>query len=154
MHLTTILLLLVAPSLSNTISLPSSDPRIVSYIPGTVSNESSIAQFISSQYGLDGPKVSPLNLTATNWWYFDCVGSVLKGSFIITFLMEASLIGDGVRNLLINLVATFPNGTSFTTGALATSAVLVGRVSETGANWTWTGDMGRYEVMIDSKTGI
>lgn len=125
MHLTTILLLLVALSLSNTISLPSSDPRIVSYIPGTVSNESSIAQFISSQYGLDGPKVSPLNLTATNWWYFDCVGSVVKGSFIITFLMEASLIDDGVRNLLINLVATFPNGTSFTTGALATSAVLV-----------------------------
>jgi hypothetical protein len=44
-------------------------------IPGAVSTTVSVAQFTSGQanFGADGLKVSPMNSTATDWWYFDAV---------------------------------------------------------------------------------
>lgn len=72
--------------------------------------------------------------------------------------MEVALIGDGVHDLLINLVATFPNWTSFTINALAMRAVVVtgghgssGEFIDMGANWIGTPDLQRYEALIASK---
>jgi hypothetical protein len=52
--------------------------------------------------------------------------------------VEVALIGDGVHDLLINLVATFPNGTSFTINALAMRAVVVtGGHGSSGSSLIW-----------------
>lgn len=131
-------------------------PRIVSNIPGIATTSPSIAQFISSKYGFDGPKVSPINATAVDWWYFDSLSADGKSSFVITFLMQPSII-DRTHVLLVNFVANFPNGTSTTASALASSAVVVthgqgssGQFIGTGANWTGAPNMNFYEVLIDS----
>lgn len=77
---------------------------------------------------------------------------------MILFLMEEAAIGDGTHDLLVNLVATFPNGTAFATGALGTSAIVVtedqgssGEYVGTGAQWKGAPDMSRYEVLINSE---
>jgi len=129
---------------------------ITSNIPGIVSNSTSNVQFTSSQFGFDGPKVAPINATTVDWWYFDGVSSDHKSTFVISFLMQASIL-DGVHPLLVSISATFPNGTLFESSSIASSAVVTtydegssGEFVGTGANWTGSPDMSLYTITIDS----
>jgi hypothetical protein len=132
-------------------------PPIVSNIPGTIVNATSIAQFTSEKYRFDGPKVSPINGTATDWWYFDVVSSDSKSAVVITFMIEPAIIADGVHDLLVDIDATFPNGTTVLAIAVASSAVVTtveqgssGVYVGTGANWTGAPDLSWYIVTLDS----
>ncbi|KAJ7864258.1 hypothetical protein B0H14DRAFT_3443606 [Mycena olivaceomarginata] len=42
-------------------------------ISAAVSDQPSITTFTSGATDLDAPKVTPINSTAFNWWYFDVV---------------------------------------------------------------------------------
>jgi hypothetical protein len=135
----------------------SESPQIVSNIPGTVVNATSVAQFTTEKYGFDGPKVSPLNVSAVDWWYFDVVSADAKSAVVIVFQMQAAIIGDGVHQLAVDVDATFPNGTTVSARAVASSAVVttVGQGSSgvyagTGMNWAGTPDLSLYTITLDS----
>jgi hypothetical protein len=133
-------------------------PPIVSNIPGTIIvNATSIAQFTSEKYGFDVPKVSPLNATATDWWYFDVVSFNSKSAVVITFQMASTAPADGIHDLLVDVDATFPNGTTVSATAVASSAVVTtveqgssGVYVGTGVNWTGAPDLSWYTVTLDS----
>jgi hypothetical protein len=54
-------------------------------IPPAVVNGSSNAIFTSTSDGLDGPKITPVNSTSWDWWYFDVVSGDAQSSAVIVF---------------------------------------------------------------------
>ncbi|KAJ7448677.1 hypothetical protein B0H11DRAFT_2161992 [Mycena galericulata] len=90
-------------------------------IPPGIQNGSSIAQFTSSAVGLDAPKVSPINASSFDWWYFDVVSNEPASdlaSVVIIFLTSAqsaflTLSGVSAPDSVLSVIiwVTFPNGT-------------------------------------------
>lgn len=138
----------------------------VAFIPATVANAPSKVSFVSDSWALDGPKVSPINGTTYDWWYFDAVSPDQKSSIVLIFLTTTAEaffvphVGDDVDFVFV--LAKFPNGTVFTTTLDATQVVIttVGGGSNGvyhGANASWTGtpDHSVYVVAINApKNGL
>lgn len=53
-------------------------------IPPTISNTTSVAQFISDS-SFDGPKVTNINSSSYDWWYFDAVSLDSNYSIVAVF---------------------------------------------------------------------
>lgn len=76
---------------------------------------------------------------------------------MIVFQMQAVIVGDGVHELAVDIDATFPNGTTVSALAVASSAVVTtieqgssGVYVGTGANWTGAPDLSLYTITLDS----
>ncbi|KAJ7444999.1 hypothetical protein B0H11DRAFT_1620022, partial [Mycena galericulata] len=79
------------------------------------------AQLTSSAVGLDAPKVSPINASSFDWWYFDVVSNEPASdlaSVVIIFLTSAqsaflTLSGVSAPDSVLSVIiwVTFPNGT-------------------------------------------
>ena len=68
-------------------------PIAVEKISGTPVKGPSTSQLVSQGWGLDAPKLSQLNGTAFDWWYFDAVASDLSVGVVanVYTAMPASL---------------------------------------------------------------
>lgn len=71
--------------------------------------------------------------------------------------MQEQSIGDGVHTLLVSLQASFPNGTVFSSGAVAFNATVTtfdegssGKFASTGASWVGAPDLSLYTVILNS----
>jgi hypothetical protein len=134
-------------------------------IPNAIQTGMSVAQFVSSTSGLDGPKVQPNNATSFDWWYFDAVSEDNLSSVVIVFYLSTDL---GFPFLLpgsaisVDIFVSFDDGTYlfFPLNDLPSTAgeatvVTVGDGSSgiwasTGFQWTGTSNMSQYVVTIDS----
>ncbi|KAF4624892.1 hypothetical protein G7Y89_g13276 [Cudoniella acicularis] len=156
--------------LSNLLFLPlpisAFAPRDAQYyntktIPSQVSNGSTIANFISSKFGLDGPQISAVNTTTWDWWYFDVIAPDLQTSMTVAF-MTAVHTGFFSTPSLTNATTLgvfyrFANGTSNSVG-LTASEVVVTTVQDgssanyvgTGIGWTGSPDMETYTITFNS----
>ena len=68
------------------LSFPRQHPQ-VQIIPNVPSQHSVTAQWISSAHTLDNPKLSAVNETSGEWWYFD-VASAGKANLVIVVLFH------------------------------------------------------------------
>ncbi|CAI6335577.1 unnamed protein product [Periconia digitata] len=112
----------------------------LSIVPSTIPEGPSEVTFTSSEYGLDAPKVSPLNRTTYDWWYFDVVsdGKCNNGSdtglSAMTIVFHTAGGPEAFPPLaylyrqnftsanLVQISTTFANGTTFTALLNATEA--------------------------------
>ena len=134
-------------------------------VPNVIQTGESVAQFVSGNSGLDGPKVHPNNATTFDWWYFDAVSSDNLCSIVIVFYLSTDL---GFPFLLPLSAVSVDIFVSFEDGSLlflpindlplaAGEAVVVtddngssGKWESTGFQWTGTSDMSQYTITIDS----
>jgi hypothetical protein len=61
------------------------------------------------------PKLSAINETAWEYWYFDSVSSDGKSGVAVTFFKDPSVSFLGLGNLRVGLDAVWSNGTKFST---------------------------------------
>lgn len=61
------------------------------------------------------PKLSAINETAWEYWYFDSVSSDGKSGIAVTFFKDPSVSFLGLGNLRVGLDAVWSNGTKFST---------------------------------------
>jgi hypothetical protein len=114
----------------------------VDVIPMAAVNATSIGEYISSDSGFDSPKVTPINSTSYDWWYFDVVSDDQQYSIIVVFLAApgtAFLTGlpdDAI--LLGSILLTAPELPSqVSIQSPATEAVVT--THEDGATGFWQG---------------
>ncbi|KAJ6457631.1 hypothetical protein C8R45DRAFT_1184337 [Mycena sanguinolenta] len=113
------------------------------FIPGTVQNGTSYAQFISSAMSLDAPKVHPINPSTFDWWYFDVVSANstdLSSVIVIFFTSPQSafpLLAPSDSITTAYIYVSFPNGTLWSAVASADSATV--ETKGDGASGTWHG---------------
>lgn len=133
-------------------------------IPSAFSWEPSIVQFTSScTSGFDRPRVSPVNQSVYDWWYFDAVSTSGTESLVVIFFTASAL---GFPFDFVSLVdatsvvvfATFADGSSVLVPILAEGAEV--SVHGDGASGRWaageatltfvgTADLQRYDVTVD-----
>ena len=133
---------------------------LVTTIPATTLSGPSLVQFTSNASGLDGPKVSPINGSVFEWWYFDAVSSDGLSSVVIIFFTLPSAafpVHDSPDVVSISFNANFANGSAFGTTLTATEAVIVtvgdgseGRYEGANASWWGGSDMEWYGISIDA----
>jgi hypothetical protein len=109
---------------------------------------SSQGKFVSTASGLDTPKVTPMNATAYQWWYFDAVSADTNASVVFLF-------NTTVNSVEMDIM--FPNGTYYSTILPATSATIrsVGQGASgwfpgTGMSFKGTPDLSEYVISVDS----
>jgi hypothetical protein len=141
-------------------------------IPSTPVPELSEVTWRSGAAGFDAPKISPVNATTWDWWYFDAVQSPApegeRASVVVTFYTAVptgfDLLGAfasaGYTSLtLVGTEVTWPNGTTETFLFNATEATVT--VLGNGASGVWeapvgtasfdgTPDMSSYRVDLHS----
>jgi hypothetical protein len=129
----------------------------ITKILSIVSNDTSVANYISDIYGPDNPQVEPIDEAVIDWWYFDVVSDDLHTSADAFFYATPILVGDGEHTLFVSFSARFPDGTSFNANVTAESATVVtdgngsaGFFEGTGFEWSSTPDLSHYVVKIDS----
>jgi hypothetical protein len=129
----------------------------ITKIPSIVSNDTSVANYISNIYGPDIPQVKPIDEAVIDWWYFDVVSDDLHTSADAFFYATPILVGDGEHTLFVSFSARFANGTSFNANVTAESATVVmdgngsaGFFEGTGFEWSSTLDLSHYVVKIGS----
>jgi hypothetical protein len=133
------------------------------FVPAAVQNGSSQAQWVSSAGGLDAPKVTPINATAYDWWYFDAVSVDAKTSVVVVFYTTSSpaflSLLDNTTITLVTLSIQFANGTSYGASLPATSATIqtVGQGTNgwfrgSGASWTGRPDLSQYIISVDAPS--
>ena len=138
-------------------------PVSVTKIPGTPANAPSKSQLTSPGWGLDAPKVSPLNRTAFDWWYFDAVASDLSVT-LVAIAFTATPAGlweympDTGSATWIGAWFTWANGTQksyvFPAPQMVVTSVQDGSsVTMQGVDAGWAGkpDNSKYVVTFDEK---
>ena len=149
-----------ASPFTRTQDTPSSAARI-DIFPSSAATGPSIAKFVSSEYGLDGPQLSSVNSSVFDWWYFDVVSTDLKSSLVVIFYTALPsafpLLSPSDDVTLVGLRFGFPNGTVAKVNINASEAVVTtvedgssGCFEGTGASWTGAPDLSSYLVTIDS----
>ena len=148
-------------------------------IPSHVQNGASRAQFniatpditaldTDTLLSLDAPKISRVNNSVFDWWYFDAVSETdPRDSFVVTFFTSSAaafpFLDPAESSVLIAyLWVSFANGTVFSDYVPATLATVTGgRNAEysSAGNWSSTGfswmaydeDLSEYEITIASE---
>ena len=142
-------------------SFPSAPNLQIKEIPATAATGNSTANYVSTQYNLDGPQVSPITNSSWDWWYFDVLSTDLKTSLVIVFYTALPsafpFLRPSTNVTIVGVYATFANGTQFTVYLDANEAVVVttedgssGVFGGAGAAWLGRPDMSSYQVIIDS----
>lgn len=118
------------------------------------------SQWISTSNYLDAPKLSAVNATSGQWWYFDVVSNANESVIVVFFAStNASFpaLGpvDGVDTVTVE--GTFANGTIWGYEFTASEAVVTsvgngasGVWKGTGTSFTGTPDLSRYSIAINS----
>jgi hypothetical protein len=135
-------------------------------VPDTVALGNSIAQYISGDSGLDGPKVSPeINATSFDWWYFDAVSEDSSMAIVMVFFLSTDLGFPFVlplSALSVYISATFEAGSTELNAEnnlplQAGEATIVTDGDEASGVWKGTGfefqgtpDLSKYTVTVDS----
>jgi hypothetical protein len=159
----TLLLTLLSPITS--LSIRNFPPTEQTIIPSAAFIGDVTAQFTSTSNFLDGPKLSAVNSTSWDWWYFDVVSPNAKNSITVVFFAaldsgfpflapstDVTVIGiypiiNGV------LTAHFLNATSATITSTGQGAS--GVYAGTGAQWSGAPDLSQYTININSpETGV
>jgi hypothetical protein len=123
-------------------------------------NGESIVQFESGPAGLDAPKISFVNSSVFDWWYFDVVSEDQKSSVVFTFFTSTvaafPFLDDPNNVLQVNVWASFPNGTLTSLDTHADHAVVVshgdgsaGKYEPIGMSWKSDPDMSSYVITVD-----
>ncbi|KAJ7689381.1 hypothetical protein B0H17DRAFT_1066380 [Mycena rosella] len=127
------------------------------YNISVVDNAPSTVDFISSDTGLDAPKVRPINASAIDWWYFDVVSTDPKSRASVVVVFSAG--GMPGMPLRVQATVSFPNGTltSTETPVPAESATVTaegngssGDWHGSGITWRYSAPSGTYDILIDS----
>lgn len=84
------------------------------------------------------PRISALNQTAWEYWYFDTVSSTDKSSLAIAFFRDPNLAVFKQGNLRVSIDATFPNGTSFNTMVFVNQSTVTTCPKQTIGVWNTT----------------
>ncbi|RDL41510.1 uncharacterized protein BP5553_01489 [Venustampulla echinocandica] len=142
-------------------SLKRNDFASIKSIPSQVSTGNIVANFVSSQFGFDGPQLSAVNSTSFDWWYFDAVSPDLKTSIVVVFFTSLSsgfpFITPSPDVTSVAIFYSFTNGTVGAIGVPASGAV-VSTVADgsqgyfKGVEATWVGapDMSYYQVDVNA----
>ncbi|CZR53415.1 uncharacterized protein PAC_03293 [Phialocephala subalpina] len=121
------------------------------------------ADFTSSHLGLDGPKLSAVNSTSFDWWYFDVVSTDRKSSLVVVFYTALPsafpFLPASTDVTTVGIYIGFPNGTTTSTYLGASEAIVstdaqgsTGNFVGTGAGWAGAEDDSVYEVLINSPS--
>ena len=120
-------------------------------------------QFTSTEGSLDWPKISLINSSVYDWWYFDAVTPDLEASLQIIFFLASEsafplLLGDPSAVSVV-VFATFPNGTSNEYVTVASEAqvaaggflgdAVAANYTLANASFVGTPDLGSYQVSLD-----
>jgi hypothetical protein len=122
----------------------------------------STAQYTSCTSGADAPKISNLNQSSYEWWYFDVVSP--SGSEAVTVVFSTSSYtgfslnpASQIDPLNVVVGVTFPNGTTSLIPLFATSAMIKtvgdgasGHWLGSGALFTGTSDLSSYTVTVSN----
>ncbi|RFU32394.1 hypothetical protein B7463_g3899, partial [Scytalidium lignicola] len=123
-----------------TLSLTSATflPKTV-IIPSAPANGTSIANYISTANGLDGPQLSSVNSSVYDWWYFDAVSPDLKTSITIVFYTALASgfpsLPDLPETTVVQISSSLPNGSTTSDFLPASEAI----VSTTGSSGSYRG---------------
>jgi hypothetical protein len=115
------------------------------YIPSEPVNATSTAQFISSDTGLDAPKVSPINGSVFDWWYFDVVSTDPSdlSSVVVTFFTSTQpafpLLDPADTVIVARIWVTFPNGTRWSAVSNGDGAMVTAEGDTSSGDWLGTG---------------
>lgn len=134
-------------------------------IPPAVVNGSSHSTLTSGAYGFDGPKITPVNSTSWDWWYFDVVSEDAQSSAVVVFytapetgfvfaaaptqnILEASLSLKLPGNEDLIYITNFAEKANVVTVKNGASGEWTG----TGFSFEGSPDMREYTINIDDKT--
>ncbi|KAK9319353.1 hypothetical protein V1517DRAFT_51832 [Lipomyces orientalis] len=128
-------------------------------IPSTFTNAPSIMVTTSSHSAFDGPKLSNINSTSFDWWYFDICSE--EASVQVVFMTSTpSAIGHPESSIplvtFVTLNGLFPNGTAFAyvvpsmNAYIATDGDGSSGYFDGFGSWKGTPDMSCYTITIDS----
>lgn len=85
-------------------------------------------------------KLSAINETVWEYWYFDAVSSDGKSGVAITFFKDPSLSALGFGNLRVSLDAVWPNGTQFTSTLFVNESTITTCGDDTKGVWNQTNE--------------
>jgi hypothetical protein len=118
------------------------------------------ALFTSTADFLDGPKLSAINSTSWDWWYFDVVSPDLKNSITIVFYTALSTgVYVLVPSSVVTVVGIYPqiNGNTSFFNLDASEAIITtinqgasGVFNGTGSSFTASPDLSEYTISINS----
>jgi hypothetical protein len=130
-------------------------------IPSQLSTGNTVANFLSTKYGLDGPQLSAVNSSSFDWWYFDAVSSDAQVAISVIFFTSVNtgfpLLTSSSNATSIVISYRFANGTLGFIPLFASDAVIKttgqgssGVFTGTGVSWKGTSDLSDYCVELDS----
>lgn len=137
-------------------------------IPPAVANASSHSTLTSGFYGFDAPKISPINSTSWDWWYFDVVSEDAQSSAVVVFytapetgFIFAQAPEDSILEASLQLKIPGYEET-LSIANFAQKATVVSAKNGASGDWAGAGfsfvgspDMKEYVVSIDDqKLGI
>lgn len=107
----------------------------------------------------DGPKISAVNSTAFDWWYFDAVSREGNQQITVIFFRAALEVNGKVPSTdYVEVTVTFPNGTSHDSFFFGTSSSVTtdgegatGIWNGTGCSFSGTPDLSQYTVTIKNE---
>lgn len=133
-------------------------------IPPAVANATSHSTLTSGAYGFDAPKVTPVNSTSWDWWYFDVVSEDAQSSAVVVFYTapETGFVfaQAPTQNILeVSLALKLPGNSDLIYIAnFAEKATVVTVKNGASGEWTGTGfsfegspDMTEYTISIDDE---
>jgi len=134
------------------------------YSPDTVNGKSD-GLFTSSAYGLDAPKVSAINDTSYDWWYFDAVSEDQQSNVVITFFAAPATgwAPSGAPDnaiLQVDIFVSYPGQEVSSVSTLSATEATVVSVGN-GASGSWKGsgmgfvgtpDLSTFVVSVDSPS--
>jgi hypothetical protein len=122
-------------------------------VPNAPYNGSVTGDFISKPDSLDAPKLSKVNETATDWWYFDVVSKGLAHVVVVFFTASnvSFPYGPAPGVDTFEMWGSFANGSLWNAKVPATSAVITtvgdgasGRWEGTGASFVGAPNLSKY----------
>jgi hypothetical protein len=133
-------------------------------ISAAVGDQSSIATFTSGATDLDAPKVTPINSSAFDWWYFDVVPTDLTSlaSIAVVFYTATTAafkyVPPADTVAVVQITGSFENGTAFNVfvegegGATVTSDgnASSGSWNGTGLGWAHASGPTTYTVELNA----
>jgi hypothetical protein len=138
--------------------------KVFTVPPATVNSPVQAVWQSAAGLAFDGPKLSGINLTSFDWWYFDAVSENGDSEVTVTFFNnDATALGFGQSIGTVNfvyVVAKFANGTIFERLVPATIATITtlgdgasGAWNGTGASFVGAPDLSSYVVTLQDSAG-
>ena len=121
----------------------------------TISNQTSHVQDLYPGYGLDAPRISPINGTVSDWWYFHAYSlngdgdvSSVNFNFYTTSPGGYPLLMNKSTILDLEIFGSFPNGTNYWANEYPQEASVFTAGSSSKGMW---GQYGSWESSPDGK---